>query len=198
MIPRLLLSACSLAGGCATVVEPPPEPPDAVSAFLVDYGHHSGIVLPVGDGRGLMEYSYGERGWFALNRENPLQAFGTLVMSCPGSFARRPLSGPATAANVRDQVVAEGLWELRVDRAACESLAADLDRRWRDREATAAFNPATGLLHVDDRRTYHLLGHNCNHELADWLRRLGCRVRSFSVTADFRVTEPPQAVTAAR
>jgi hypothetical protein len=178
-------------------VEPPAVTGEAATVYLVDFGHHSGLVVPDAEG-GLTMYSYGERDWFALNRDGPLDVFRVFMLGRPGSFARMKVPGAsgANGGNSLSGINAEAVYPIRVAKSDAAAVAGELARRYDAKASTALYNPSTGLVHVDDDHGYNLIFHNCNHELADWLRKLGCRIRSFSITSDFAVEPSPSAAPA--
>src|SRR5688572_12511152 len=88
MAVRLAPIAMLLALGCATTVRPPADPKDPVVVVLIDYGHHSGVILPEPEGA-WVEYAFGEWDYFALNKTDLFT--GMIALGCPnqGTLGRR-------------------------------------------------------------------------------------------------------------
>jgi hypothetical protein len=182
----ILVFAC--VAGCATTVRPPADPKDPVVVVLVDYAHHSALILPDRDG-GWMEHAYGEWDYFALNKTG--LCAGMIALCCPnqGTLGRRK-HPKMDVRDLRDGVRAEETFALTVARERAESLARRLDERFRGRSETQVFNPEHQLTFVKDDDAY-ICWHNCNHAVAAWLEELGCDVSGWACFSDFRV-EPPE------
>lgn len=185
---RVTIAALLFTGGCVTRVTPPAAPPDAVAVFLVDYGHHASLVLPR-DEHTLVEYAYGEWNWFALNHQQWFDAIPALLWPTPGALGRRDWTIDGDAEAVARQLRARRAWRLDVPRAAVATLLAELDERFESAAEPPIYNRLRRLTFARDPRAYWL-GRHCNTVVADWLRRLGCRVTSPVLGADFLVTPP--------
>lgn len=182
----LLLAACGLGAGCAYRVAPPRQPEEPVSAFIVDYGYHSSLVLPRGEGDGT-EYAYGEFEWYARNRAELLRAPGVVLTPSAGTLGRRDLGFEATLSNLRAGLRGtEEILELRVSRARAEELLAQLDARFEASGEAPERNALVGMSFVHDPEEYWAFN-NCNGAVAGWLRRLDCRVSGTAIGTDFRV-----------
>lgn len=186
-LARLAALALLLFGaspGCVTVVHPPAGVANPTPTFLVDYGYHASLVLPRDDGS-LVEYAYGEWTWFAEGREDILHGLKVLLLTGPGTLGRRPLSGPADLPTVQSQVHCERVLEVPVDDDARRGFLHALDSRY---EAALSEGSTDNyqMTFVHDAAEYSI-GHQCNSQVADWLRELGCRVDGIAVFADFRV-----------
>lgn len=163
--------------GCATTVRPPADPTDPVVVVLVDYGHHSTLILPE-PGGSWVEYAYGEWDYFALNKTD--LCTGMITLCCPnqGALGRRTLA--------TSDVLAEERLPLKVSRDRSEALRRRLEERFQGRIDTKVYNPAHQLTFVKDDDTY-ICWHNCNHAVAAWLEELGCEVSGWACFSDFRV-----------
>src|SRR5436305_9556057 len=91
----LVLIVVALVGGCATRIVPPAAPSNPVAVYVTDYGRHSSILLPMGDGH-LMEYSYGDWEYYALNKYKWYIGATKLIMSDASGLGRRILPHPGT------------------------------------------------------------------------------------------------------
>lgn len=189
-----LVSWCVIAlGGCATtIVLPEVDPTIAHATYLVDYGRHASLVLPRGDAEpdAYFEYNYGEFQWYAHNQSGVFNVLGTLFIPTTGTLGRRDvfLGSDDAALHVFD---AEKIVRIDVDPDRLAALRAALALRYeKTPEPDRVFNPTFGLTFVPDERAYWL-GHTCNHEMAGWLKALGCEIRGPVMWADFKVENRP-------
>src|SRR5438045_2606308 len=83
----ILIFLIVASGGCATV-RPPANPRDPVPVYLTDYGVHSSLLMPNGDGR-FVEYYFGDWGFAVDNRNWPQDACGALLVSGQAALGRR-------------------------------------------------------------------------------------------------------------
>jgi hypothetical protein len=189
----ILLCVCVLAGqwggGCAYRVTPPATVESAATVTLLDFGKHSGLVLPREDGT-RTRYAFGEWEWFALGRDNPLRAINLLAPQV-GTLERLdiPRDDPTDMTHQ-----AEASWDIVVERSRVDALLTELDGAFeRGAQVRVIDDPATGrrFVPVDyDEYLYLLVGNNCNDATARWLRAVGCRVSGSSVSARFVVEKP--------
>lgn len=190
---RALLSILLLAiGGCTTVVIPPANPLDPAPVFIADYGRHSSLVLPRGDGR-LVEYSYGQFAWYALEEDEWWRVPALLFVPQQGALGREEWEAPATAGGVRRHRWVEAVMEVEVAQAQLDRLLARLDARFAAGADTEFRNDHYGLTFVYDEDDYWI-GHSCNTAVAEWLRELDCAVPSVALSADYDVRPPASPV----
>src|SRR5271155_4160027 len=90
---RLFLTMMLICAGCATHVYPPASPKNPTTIYICDYGIHSSLLLPTGDGQ-FVEYVYGDWDYAALNKTDPLHTLGALAISCQPALGRRFLRPP--------------------------------------------------------------------------------------------------------
>ena len=185
----LLLIVAVWAVGCRTVIVPPAEPPDPAVVFVVDYGRHASLLLPDAARLSMIEYAYGDWGWFALDRSTALDIFPTLLWPTQGALGRWRWDIQVTGQSVRRHIACEDVLELTVDSRLVEELRKRLDARFRKHIDTLHHQQLYRLDFVHDDSKYHAL-YNCNHVLAKWLEELGCDVRGWAMFADFVVREP--------
>jgi hypothetical protein len=184
------LVALLLPASCATVVIPPAAPVDRQAVFLLDHGRSSSLVLPRPDGRAV-RYAYGDWAWYALGRTGVTEGSAALLWPSRAALGRRELPGPPAGTVIREQVAVEidRLYELTVERADVERLAASLEATYEMNLHTRVHNPAADLEFVHHPRAYTAL-HNSNTVVAGWLRDLGCRVEGPRLFASWRVRPP--------
>ena len=178
----ILVLAC--VAGCATTVRPPANPKDPVVVVLIDYGYHSGVILPEPEGTWI-EYAYGEWDYFALNQTGLCS--GMIALCCPnqGTLGRRRHS-KTEVRDLMDGVRAEEKFPLTVSRERAEALRGRLEERFQRHPGAALYNPVHGLHFVKDDDTY-ICWHNCNHATAEWLEELGFEVSGWACFSDFCV-----------
>jgi hypothetical protein len=181
-----MMAVVSCLTGCTCSIITPHDPADPVSVFVLDYGRHSSLALPTSGEPILVEYAYGDWNWFALDKSQWHDALPTLFWPTRGALGRRSLSVEPTPGSVLQFVRCEEVLEIRVSGRSVSSLATELNRQFDNRIDTAHHQPLYDLTFVHADRPFHLF-HNCNHEVVDWLRKVGCRVRGPTFSADFVV-----------
>ncbi len=175
LLPRwsAWLAVCALAG-CTSVVRAPPAPGDPVPVFLLLDARHRGLLLPAADGKGLVEYGFGDWDWYALNEDAWYDVFDTVLWPASGALGRRPTDA-ADAPSLRARYPWMELHEFAVEREAMEALRGELEAPFAARAADQHFNPRYGMTFVPADDGFWCL-FNCNDAAALWLERLGCEV----------------------
>lgn len=166
------------------LVTPPAKVLDPVTVHVLDYGRHSSLVLPNDDGSAV-EFAFGEWNWFARNKTKWWRVPGVLLCCNASTLGRRTLPDADALERLHADGWFESSYSLRVERNAARSLLQRLESEYSTGGASE-YNPATGLHHVRNRRSYHML-ENCNTVVAEWLRDLGCETRGFSLDARFDI-----------
>ncbi|MBA2771959.1 MAG: hypothetical protein H0U34_08100 [Sphingomonas sp.] len=185
----LLLPGFAL-GGCQHVIEPPATVSDPVRVFVIDYGRHASLALPK-EGSGLVEWSWGDWNWFALDRTGPLEGLQALFASHRSTLGRRELAPAQDAVELSARVGAQEILSLDVERERARALQRHLDARWLRRREEAVASPSGNIFVPDDRR--YRLFNNSVHELGRWLEALGADVSGTGVTANFKLRQPQPA-----
>lgn len=180
-----ITSAATVTCGCTMVVRPPDNPVDPVTVVLVDYGRHSSLILPGPEG-GSVEFAYGEWDWFALNQTSIFRAMALTLWPQQGALGRRAIPAPTDPVALEAHVRCEEFFAIRVARAKAAGLWSRLENQWNSGSGEAVDNPALGLrfVKVDDD---YVLGRNCNHMTARWLKDLGCDVVGSACFSSFRI-----------
>jgi hypothetical protein len=181
----LILGLACATTGCATSIRPPTDPLDPVTTVLVNYGHHSSLILPA-PGGGSEEYAYGEWDYFALNKDGLCDGIFALCCCNQGTLGRRTLAARAETKELRGHVWCEEMHDLKVARADAEALQKRLEERFQKHLDTSVYNAQSGLTFVQDDESY-ICYNNCNHVVARWLRELGCEVSGSACFSDFRI-----------
>jgi hypothetical protein len=185
--PLLLLWVAGLAlGGCQHVIRPPTAVSDPVRVFVIDYGRHASLALPQ-EGPGLVEWSWGDWNWYALERTGAAEGLQALFASPQSTLARRELAPAGGAGELAARVGAEKVLGLDVERDRARALRRQLDARWLRRRKEAVSHPSGRVFVPDDAR--YSPSNNSVHELARWLEALGAEVSGRSVTANFKLPE---------
>lgn len=169
-------------------VTPPANVTRPERVLLIDYGYHSSIVLPDESGRG-REFAFGEYAWFAENRDGVLGVLRLAIVPGAGTLGIRDYPSPLSIADVAARTTFESAFTLEVERESALFLRQQLDNRYRSGLMSgrpATYNPVVDLHFVADDRVYWW-GHNCNHQLAQWLESLGCRVAGCRMFAEFSI-----------
>lgn len=192
LLPLLLLLLLPgfVLGGCQHLIEPPAAVSDPVRVFVIDYGRHASLALPK-ENSGLVEWSWGDWNWFALDRTGPLEGLQALFASPRSTLSRRDLAPALDAEELTERIGADKILSLHVERGRARALQRHLDARWQRRRREAVAHPS-GRVFVPDDRRYGLFN-NSVHELARWLEALGADVSGSGATANFKLREPPSA-----
>lgn len=182
----VLLAGVGL-GGCQHVVDPPKAVSDPVSVFVVDYGRHASLALP-GEDSGLVEWSWGDWNWFALDRTGALDGLQAVFASPRSTLSRRDLAPARDAQELATRLGATEALSLEVERERARALLEQLERRWLLRHDEAV-TQTSGRVFVPDDARYSLFN-NSVHEVARWLEALDAEVSGMGVTANFKLREP--------
>ena len=186
----LLLLAGSVLGGCQHVIEPPATVSDPVRVFVIDYGRHASLALPKDDS-GLVEWSWGDWNWYALERTGAVEGLQALFASPQSTLSRRQLAPAGDAGELAARVGSREVLALNVERKRARALQRNLEARWLRRRKEAVIH-SSGRVFVPDEARYSL-SNNSVHELARWLEALGADVSGTGVTANFKLREPRSA-----
>jgi hypothetical protein len=180
--------------GCGATIIPPPAPGDPVTVAVTDYGRHASVVFPDRDGRGSVEYTFGDWDWFAAGRNGATDAVQAMLWSRGSTLGRRHVDGPPDSPGLKDDLLADRVLLLRVPRDRAAALRDALGARFEMRANQSLYNQVMELHFIPDDERYGLC-HNCNHVTARWLRALGCDVRGNPMTSKFKLakaTGPPR------
>ncbi|MGF1676473.1 MAG: DUF2459 domain-containing protein [Rivularia sp. (in: cyanobacteria)] len=167
----------------ATIV-PPADPTEALTIYLADYGWHSRLVLPIGNGE-LIQYAYGDWNYFALNQQDLKNGATALFIPTQSTLGRRKFSNIVELQQIIKQQDYT-LLSLAVAQTKVTQLLQLLDQRFSQNIETSIKNPQTNLTLVKDERKYTVL-HNSNHEIVEWLKALDCQIYGFVMWANFQV-----------
>jgi len=185
----LVVGICLLLFGCTTTIIPPASPVRPTSVCIVDYGRHASLVLP--EGNGSVEYEYGEWKWFALGQDQSSRIVPTLFWPTQGTLGRRQLPYPPELKLLKSQKSSElvqAVYCIKVADEKAQAVREQLAARYNAGLKAEIFNQEYKMSFIKDPADYTIF-HNCNHELAAWLRRLGCRTKGSAVFSRFKVHE---------
>ncbi|MCE9637676.1 MAG: hypothetical protein K8T90_18405 [Planctomycetes bacterium] len=164
--------ALGIWSGCASGVRPPADVTDPVTIHLLATGRHAAVLLPR-DAERVVEYGYGDWGWYALCHDDWWRAPATVLWPNPGTLGRREVAA-------RRVSTAPGAYEggtlsaLVVSREFAERLLARLDAEFAAGGAPV-FNPVYDMSFVPHTDRYWAF-HDCHDQVAAWLEDLGCDV----------------------
>lgn len=188
LLPLLLLLLATLGlSGCQHLIKPPPTVSDPVRVFVIDYGRHASLALPTED-FGLIEWSWGDWNWFALQRTGPVKGLQALFASPRSTLSRRELAPADHADQLAALVGAEKALAMDVERERAKALLLRLEARWLRRRLEAVTHPSGRVFVPEDTR--YSLSNNSVHELARWLEALGADVSGSGLTANFKLRQP--------
>jgi hypothetical protein len=190
----LTVTALVCAGGCATRITPPPSPINPVAVYVTDYGRHSSILLPTGDGH-LVEYSYGDWEYYALNKYRWYIGASKLIYSDASGLGRRVLAHPGDHQALHKFLGSKRLLHLYVEQSRVRDLLAELDTRYNQRLDTMIYNDYVKAYFVKDNSRYWFFN-TCNAQTALWLKKLDCQVDGLAVMSNFQLAAPKAEVVA--
>ncbi len=173
-------------GRCTTRVIPPVSPINPVRIFVCNYGIHSSLLLPSGDGR-YVEYLYGDWKWAVLSQKAGLNGGRAILFSDQAALGRRYLStvSPAGMPMPPEQPKIQA---VVVNSNSVRAVIAELDARFASQNSYTFQQSAAdgGYLYVKDGIHYSVL-HDCNSTTAEGLQKMGCTVVGLPVWSDFTV-----------
>ena len=190
LMPLLFLLLGLGLSGCQHVITPPARVSDPVRVFVIDYGRHASLALPKEDS-GLVEWSWGDWHWYALERTGPVEGLQALFASPRSTLGRRELAPAGDVEELAARVGTEDALALNVERERARALLRQLEARWLRRRNEAVSHPSGRVFVPDDAR--YGLSNNSVHELVRWLEALGADVSGTGVTANFKLREPRSA-----
>ncbi len=173
-------------GGCQRVIRPPAAVSDPVSVYVVDYGRHASLALPAGDSS-LVEWSWGDWNWFALERTGVLDGLRAMLASPRSTLSRRDVAPARDGQELATRLGATEALAIEVERDRARALLERLESRWLQGHEEAVAHP-DGRVFVPDDARYSLFN-NSVHEVARWLEALDVEVSGAGVTANFKVRE---------
>ena len=153
----------------------PKTAPAMTKVYLIKYstwGHHSLAFYNHGS---LTEFTYGDWELFALNKRDPWTAFKNMAFLTPGCLGRKSTSwdpGQLICENFKDCEMAVSFF-APADKV--KKLHHQLQNAYGANAETEYYNPGERVYFVKYDVPYWIF-HNCNHELADWLKYLGADV----------------------
>ena len=181
-------AACALfwliVPGCAWRVVPA-EVRDGVPVILSQYEWHTRLALPDGTAA-FYEYGFGEWNFYGLEKEGFFSGLRAISGLGKGALSRRKLPYTLSESEFARAAGSNRSVRLDVERERAEGLRGELERRWQSNASSRVVRSWDGIPVSRDRAAYHLLA-NSNHVVAEWLRRLGCRVRGNTLTSRFEV-----------
>lgn len=181
-------SACAalflVVSGCAWRVMPP-EVRDGVPVVVSQYEWHTRLALPDGTAA-FYEYGFGEWNFYGLEKEGFFSGFRAITGLGKGAMSRRKLPYTLNESEFAWVAGSERSVRLFVEPALAEDLRGELERRWHSNADSHVVRAWDGIPVSRDRAAYHLFA-NSNHAVANWLRRLGCRVKGNTLTSRFKI-----------
>jgi hypothetical protein len=170
--------------GCAWRVVPP-KVHDGVPVVLSQYEWHTRLALPAGTAA-FYEYGFGEWNFYGLEKEGFFSGFRAITGLGKGAMSRRRLPYTLSELEFSRSAGSERSVRFYVERKLAEGLRGELERRWQSNADSRVVRAWDGIPVSRDPAAYHLFA-NSNYVVANWLRRLGCRVTGNPLTSRFEV-----------
>jgi hypothetical protein len=179
-----------LTTGCVATVYPQQKILDPTVVYIADYGVHSGLLLPVGNGV-FVEYAFGDWNYAALNHCGPQDGLGALLVSFQSALGRRFVNVEyGQEVPYPTHPAPQHLYPVYVSQSQVEQVVRELDDRYNRGNSAVVYNPDNLTSYVKDSEHYSV-ANNCNHLTARCLREMGCDVRGLVVTSNFTVAPVP-------
>ena len=175
---------------CRVTIHGPLDIEHPVPVYLAHYDRfHTSLVIP--EAGIATEFTYGDLDLFARYDQSFWPAFKGMSFPTQGVLGRRTVAWVGrdieSLRSALDNVEScNRVSVLYVESSSLEALAFDLQRCFEAESGSAMHNEHLGLTFVKHPRSYTFF-HNCNHQLAEWLERMGCRVSWVRALADFEV-----------
>jgi len=195
MYKWIALSMLALsATGCVSVY-PQKVAVVPTAVYVTDYGIHSSVIIPNGDGR-YVEYAFGDWNYAALNHDWPNDAFGALVISFKSTLGRRFIEmDPKELKPMPSHPKPERMQVVYNSQESVEAVRRELDERYqRDLKKSSGkivHNPENQMDYVPDDEHYSFYN-NCNDLTARCLRKMGCELVGVVGFSKFQVVKVKQ------
>jgi hypothetical protein len=184
----ILLISAALASltSCTNTIISPANPREPVSVFLLDHGRTPSLVLPI-DEQTSVRYAYGDWEYYALRKNDLWHGIAAFFWPTQGTLGRKQFAAAANRNGISQTVGvgAEYTYELRVEKSKNDELRNSLDQLFDANRNSMIINEPYDLEFVHHPTRYTMF-HNSNHEMADWLRQLGCEVRGPAFNSKWR------------
>lgn len=182
-----LLCALSLLTACSARVTLPPAPEQPRAVVLLDHGGHTSLILTDADAVP-WRFAYGDWRWYVEGERGAVAASRALLWQSRAAFGRRALLPPDEDDGWQPQVgsLILGQTAFEAEAARVDALLAQLHAVFEAAEAAPVLVQHLQLEVVPHPQAYSL-GHNSNHQVADWLRAVGAEVRGSPVIGRWRV-----------
>lgn len=181
------LSALLLIGCRAHLILPPP-PEQPRSVILLDHGRHTSLLITDAAATP-WRYAYGDWRWYVEGERGAGPATRALLRRSDAALGRRALVVPDEDGDWQPQVGSLIVRMVAFDAEASrvDALLARLEAVFEAAEAAPVAVPHLQLDVVPHPVDY-TLGHNSNHQVAEWLRALGVEVRGSPAVGRWRVS----------
>lgn len=186
----VVIITCLLTG-CATNLTPP-CPAEDRAVYLIDYGTHSTLVLPVSSER-YMEYAYADWEYAVEENRGIWGSIQAIAWPSRGALGRRYWNAPLSSRSLTRRTRAQMVHRLKVDPSSLRRLVEELDRRFERSARQGPTKQALGMTYVHDAQSY-TLSHTCNTEVIQWLERLDVQAEGPRFWSEYRVRNPEPAV----
>jgi hypothetical protein len=180
--------------GCQSTVTPPANILNPETIYIAHYDtDHNSVVLPkqTDGSRVYVEYSYGDWRLYANYDQSWWNAFAGMTWPTGGALGRRTLEWDGQDLSMLVELLKSNehcyaATPVVVEAEAAADLLSLLESRYDAGGLETIHNEAIGLTFVRDQRGYWFW-HTCNHEVADWLNGIDCRVRGANPLGRFVV-----------
>lgn len=174
--------------GCTSTVTPPRDVVDPVTVLIIRDAMHRGLLLP--EGRGYVEYGFGDWSWYANGADAWYNVFATVLWPTRATLSRR-YHFADNAPALRQAMSWAEFDDLDVERKAAEQLREKLAARFAAGEGELVRRGELRIDFVPCEGSYWF-PYNCADACADWLVELGCEVSWVPIRTDVAVARAPK------
>ena len=172
--------------GCGAVVTPPTAVNQPIEIYIADYGKHSSLILPTDDVT-MQEFAWGDFDWYARGEHSLWSGIHALLFSDSSGFGIHEYRHRKTATDLQISTGAEKIVSLKVESAKVKLLQLHLLEKFNPKTAEQLYYNTKDAMLFSRTKEHYWFAHNCNHQTADWLIELDCKVGGIAIFGGFRL-----------
>jgi hypothetical protein len=184
-------SVAVFVSGCVTTtLDPPANPDNPRTVFLIDHGRHSSLVISTDDGE-LIRWAYGDWRYYADQDTSLSSGASALLWETPATLARGELHGPPELAVLLSQlrVGVEDTYGFEVSGADADLLLVELDDLFIRGASGHQYVAAYDMTFSPHPEPY-TWRNNSATMIGRWMSQLGVEVTGWSLVASWKVVGP--------
>lgn len=178
----------SLLTGCTGTIKTPENLEEPSAFLLLDFGHHTSLLLPRAVPGRYVRYSYGDWGWYVEGREAWYRSLPVLLWPTAAGIGRAEFQQVASLDSL--SYLAPQVYLLEAETEKILALQKRLDAYFDGSEILLTRSELRQLDFAPYPKNYWIF-HQSNLKTAEWLRELGLDVRGYPLWSTWVVVEPP-------